>query len=176
MIQTLFSIDAFVTSAKNWKTKKAKLKKLTKDFKYHRRNLTAFETTRFDEYNKNLTNIILDIFAEEFNEFGNECGFKNINIKDSWIVKYNQHDYQIAHHHGRVMYSGILYIDLDKEQETTTFIAPFPNELNGQTKLTKIECKEGSLVIFPAHLLHFVKPNLLKKERNILSFDIDCYV
>lgn len=176
MIETLFSIDAFVTPIKNWKTKKSKLKKLTKDFKYHRRNFTAFETTRFEPDNKNLTEIILDIFADEFNEFGNECGFKSINVTDSWIVKYKQHDYQIAHHHGRVMYSGIIYLDLDKQHETTTFIAPFPSELSGETKLTQLECKEGNLIIFPAHLLHFVKPNLLKKERNILSFDIDCYV
>lgn len=176
MIQSLFSIDAFVTPIKNWKTKKTKFKKQIKNLTYHRRPLTAFETTRFDEKNQNLTNIILDIFNEEFNIFGNECGFNNLNITDSWVVKYKQHDHQIAHHHGRAMYSGIIYLDLDKQHETTTFIAPFPNELNGQTKLTQIECKEGSLIIFPAHLLHFVKPNTITKERNIVSFDMNCYV
>jgi len=175
MIETLFSIDAFVTQVKNWKTKKKKLKEHIKDFKYHRRDLTSFETTRFDKSNINLTDILLNIFYDEFNLFGNECGFKNMNIVDSWAIRYKQHDYQIAHHHGRVMYSGILYLDLDKEQNSTTFIAPWPNETNGQTKLRKIECKEGTLIIFPGHLLHFVEPNLLKKERNIISFDMNCY-
>jgi hypothetical protein len=176
MIHTLFSIDAFITTVKNWKSKKAKFKKLTKNLQYFRRDLTAFETTRFGENNKHLTDIVLKIFEEEFNTFGNECRFKKLKILDSWIIKYKKNDYQIAHHHGRVMYSGILYIDLDKKHETTTFISPFPNEMTGQTKLKNIDCKEGTLIIFPAHLLHFVKPNIINKDRNILSFDLDCYI
>mgnify|MGYP003111556396 FL=1 len=90
MIETLFSIDAFVTQVKNWKTKKKKLKEHIKDFKYHRRNLTSFETTRFDKSNINLTDILLNIFYDEFNLFGNECGFKNMNIVDSWAIRYKQ--------------------------------------------------------------------------------------
>jgi len=176
MIQTLFSIDAFVTPIDKWKSKKAKIKKLTKEFKYHRRDLTSFETTRFDPLNKNLTNILFNVFSDEFTKFGKECGFGRLNITDSWIVRYKQHDYQITHHHGKVMYSGIIYLDLDPKQEATTFIAPWPNETNGQTKLTNLKCKEGSMIIFPGHLLHFVNPNILKKERNIISFDMNCDV
>ena len=176
MIQTLFSIDAFVTQVKNWKIKKKKLNKHIKQLRFNRRLLTDFETTRYDESNLKLTDILLNIFKDEFNAFGIECGFKNINITDSWVVRYKQHDHQIAHHHGKVMYSGILYLDLHEDQESTTFVAPWPNEINSETKLARPECKEGTLIIFPGHLLHFVKPNLLKKDRNIISFDMNCDV
>ena len=176
MIKNLFSINAFVTKCKNWKSKKKEFKKQTKNLKYSRRPLTSFETTRYDQFNYGLTQIVLDIFKEEFNQFGNECGFKNLDIIDSWIVKYKKNDYQTTHHHGRVMYSGILYLDLDKKHETTTFIAPWPNEINGHTKLSKIECKEGTLIIFPGHLLHFVNPNNIEKERSVISFDINAYL
>ena len=175
MIETLFSIDAFVTEIKNWKTKKKKLKEHIKDFKYHRRDHTSFETTRFDKSNINLTSILLNTFNDEFNLFGNECGFNGINIVDSWIAKYKQYDHHIVHHHGKVMYSGIIYLDLDPKQESTSFVAPWSNETSGQTKLTKLKCKEGTLIVFPGHLLHFVEPNLIKKERNIISFDMNCY-
>ena len=148
MIETLFSIDAFVTPIKNWKTKKKKLKEHIKDFKYHRREHTSFETTRFDKSNINLTSILLNIFNDEFNLFGNECGFNSINIVDSWIAKYKQYDHHIVHHHGKVMYSGIIYLDLDPTQESTSFVAPWSNETSGQTKLTKLKCKEGTLIVF----------------------------
>tara|TARA_Y100001951_G_C11271167_1_gene258859 strand:+ start:828 stop:1355 length:528 start_codon:yes stop_codon:yes gene_type:complete len=174
MIKTLFSIDAFITNIKNWKTKKVKLKKVIKPLVYYRRPLTDFDTTRFGESNKGLTKNLLDIFSEEFNVFGNECGFHKLDITDSWVVKYKQHDHQIIHHHGSTMYSGIIYVDLFKSQESTTFVAPWPNETNGQTKLTKLECKEGDMIIFPGHLMHFVKPNLVKKHRIVISFDINC--
>jgi ectoine hydroxylase-related dioxygenase (phytanoyl-CoA dioxygenase family) len=72
------------------------------------------------------------------------------------------------------MYTGILYLDLDKKQETATYIAPWSDEMSKQTKLTQIECEEGTLVIFPGHLLHYVNPNLLNKDRVVISFDLDC--
>ena len=174
MIKTLCSIDAFITDIKDWKTKKAKLKKVIDSLKYYRRPLTNFDTTRFGKSNKELTKNLLNIFSQEFNIFGNECGFSKLDITDSWVVKYKQNDHQIVHHHGGVMYSGIIYVDLFKDQESTTFVAPWPSETTGQTKLTKIECKEGTLVIFPGHLMHFVKPNLIKKHRIVISFDINC--
>ena len=174
MIETLFSIDAFTTNIKNWKSKKAKLKKIIESLEYYRRPLTDFDTTRFGKSNTGLTKNLLNIFSQEFNVFGNECGFNKIDVIDSWVVKYKQNDHQIVHHHGGVMYSGIIYVDLFKKQESTTFIAPWPSETTGQTKLAKIECKEGNMVIFPGHLMHFVKPNPIKKPRIVISFDINC--
>tara|TARA_R100001132_G_C3270493_1_gene92653 strand:- start:558 stop:1115 length:558 start_codon:yes stop_codon:yes gene_type:complete len=185
MIKTLFSIDAFVTDVKKWKKKKIAMTKYINNLKFYRRKPTSFETTRkvlleqidmFGESNQNLTDTLLDIFQDEFHLFGSECGFKSINIRDSWVVRYKKHDHQITHHHGRVMYSGIIYLNLDEKQESTTFIAPWPSEVTGQTKLTQLQCKEGTLAIFPAHLLHFAKPNTIDKDRVVISFDMDCNV
>ena len=72
------------------------------------------------------------------------------------------------------MYTGIIYLNLDSKQDSTTYICPYQSEITGNTKLTEIECIEGTLVIFPAFLLHYVKPNLLKKPRVVISFDINC--
>lgn len=174
MIQTLFSIDAFTTKVKDWKKKKTRIKKYVKDFKYYRRPNTSFSTTRFGTSSLGLTDKLYEIFADELHLFGTECNFKKLYITDSWVINYKKGDYQVAHHHGKSMYTGILYLNLDKKQETATYIAPWSDEMSKQTKLTQIECEEGTLVIFPGHLLHYVNPNLLDKDRVVISFDLDC--
>ena len=119
MIQTLFSIDAFVHNVKEWNKKKKILSGFIEKQEYFRRPNTNFDTTRYGK--------------------------------------------------------GILYLNLAKEQDTTTYISPSPSEISGATRLVKIEAKEGSLVVFPGHLLHFVDPNPINKERIVVSFDINCY-
>ena len=176
MIETLFSIDAFVHRIKGWNKKKKILLDLIKFKDFFRRSPTSFETTRGGSNTQGFSELVMNTLHEEFKIFSKECGFKKIEMMDIWAVKYKQHDHQIVHHHGRVMYTGILYLNLTKEQDTTTYVAPFPSEMNGTTRLSKIECKEGTLVIVPAHLLHFVKPNPVKKERIVLSFDMNCYI
>jgi len=181
MIETLFSIDAFVHRVKEWKGKKQKLLKFINTQDFFRRPPTSFETTRYgnNTYKNNnqaFGKLFMNVLHKEFKIFSKESGFKRIELMDVWAVKYKQHDHQIVHHHGRVMYAGILYLNLTKEQDTTTYVAPFPSEMSGTTRLSKIDCKEGTLVIVPAHLLHFVKPNPIKKERIILSFDMNCFI
>lgn len=175
MIHTIFSIDAFITKTKSWKTKKNKIKQYIKDLEYYRRPLTSFYTTRFGKSSL-LTQKIYEIFADELHLFGTECNFKKLYITDSWVVNYKKHDYQVAHHHGKSMYTGILYLDLDKKHESATYIAPWSDEISGQTKLSKVECEEGTLIIFPGHLLHYVNPNTIDKVRRVISFDLDCDV
>ena len=174
MIETLFSIDAFVHRVKGWNKKKKILSDFIKTKTFFRRPPTSFETTRGGGNTQGFSELVMNTLHEEFKIFSKECGFKQIEMMDVWAVKYKQHDHQIVHHHGRVMYAGILYLNLTKKQDTTTYVAPFPSEMSGTTRLSKIDCKEGTLVIVPAHLLHFVKPNLIKKERIIISFDINC--
>jgi len=175
MIQTLFSIDAFVHNVKEWNKKKKILSGFIEKQEYFRRPNTNFDTTRYGKDTKKLGEFFMKTLDKEFKIFSKECGFKEINLTDIWAIKYKQHDYQIPHHHGRSMYTGILYLNLAKEQDTTTYISPSPSEISGATRLVKIEAKEGSLVVFPGHLLHFVDPNPINKERIVVSFDINCY-
>ena len=174
MIKALFSIDAFIHEIKSWNKKKKLISKLINGHQFFKRPHNTFLTTRYGNNTSSFSSELMNILHEDFKKFCEETGFKEIAMSDAWAVKYDKNDYQVAHQHGRVMYSGIIYLNLDPKQDSTTYICPYQSEITGNTKLTEIECKEGTLVIFPAFLLHYVKPNLLKKPRVVISFDIDC--
>ena len=174
MIETLFSIDAFVHETKSWNKKKKLLEGLINKHPFFKRENNTFTTTRFGLNTFDFCSDLMKILDEDFKKFCEETGFKEVAMLDAWAVKYSKNDFQVPHHHGRVMYTGILYLDVDKKQAPTTFIAPFSSETTGNTRLSQIECKEGTLVIFPGHLMHFVKPNPVKKHRIVISFDINC--
>ena len=174
MIRALFSIDAFIHEITSWNKKKKLLSKLINGHQFFKRPHNTFLTTRYGDNTSSFSNELMNILHEDFKKFCEETGFKEISMLDAWAVKYDKNDYQVAHQHGRVMYTGIIYLNLDSKQDSTTYICPYQSEITGNTKLTEIECKEGTLVIFPAFLLHYVKPNLLKKPRVVISFDINC--
>ena len=50
-----------------------------------------------------------------------ETNIKKINIKDIWTVAYKKGDYQTIHHHGKSMYTGILYYDIQNKMDGTYF-------------------------------------------------------
>ena len=174
MIKTLFSINMFATKCKNWKTKKKQINKHIKKLKFEKRKYVSHETTRYTEQ-FNFINVFCDIFSDEIQKFFQETGFKSIDIKDIWTVKYNKYDSQNVHHHGRAMYSGILYVDLDKKHPPTSFIAPWSDEISGELKFIELESNEGDFIVFPSHLKHFVKTNFCNKERITISFDFNVY-
>lgn len=171
MIDTLFSIDIAHIDIENWKNKKIKLLKEIKKLKFERNN--SFDSSRYLQNNEELIKAFIKIFDNDLNKILHECNIESINIHDMWVVKYKKGDYQSVHHHIPSTYSGILYIDLDKKQSTTTFVAPFPSMTGKVLSVSPDNIKEGSLCIFPSHLSHYVNPNSINKERVSLSFDFN---
>ena len=109
----LFEIPYLKLSCSNWKQKKKKLDKLTKNQKLSRQEHNIFSTTRNIDFEgrEDYVNEFTNIFKEEFQKFGNEFNYRKLNIKDIWTVVYDQHDYQTPHHHGTMGWSGILYYE-----------------------------------------------------------------
>lgn len=95
-------------------------------------------------------------------------------ITDLWYNSYTSGQYQEPHthtgHRSSMVFSGIYLLDLH-EENTTRFISPAPSWCREQEihKLTR-ECEEGTVLIFPSSLMHYVVPS--KAQKTTISFNI----
>jgi hypothetical protein len=83
------------------------------------------------------------------------------NIKDIWINKYKNNNYQGTHVHPSD-FSFIIYYKVNKSH--TVFNSPIKTLL--ETFDSKIfnkhyepNCKQGDIIVFPSYLEHWVRPN-----------------
>ena len=90
-----------------------------------------------------------------------------------WYNHYNKLQGQEIHSHssdGTNNLSGIYLLHLEEENKTIfySYASTNSNLCNSVKKTTEI--KEGSIILFPSHLLHYVLP--CKKERITIAFNI----
>ena len=90
-------------------------------------------------------------------------------------------DYNIIHTHGGQYHlSGIYYVKLPENSGNIVFRDPRPsamgngliNERFDNGELVYPEVCEGSLLLWPSFLDHFVEPSKTKEDRVSISFDI----
>lgn len=173
-MSSLFQIPFLKISCSNWKQKKRKLHKLTKDQELSRQEHNIFSTSKNVPFlnSKNFVDNFTQIFKEEFDKFGQEQNFKKLNFKDIWTVIYNKEDYQTPHTHGTLGWSGILYYEYDIKQPSTVFIQPWHDIKTGFTALRSLDTQEGDIIFFPSFIMHFCPSNNLNKKRKIISWDL----
>lgn len=88
-------------------------------------------------------------------------------ICDLWYNYYTEGFFQECHVHEFSSFSGIYILSLD-EVNTTSFYNKSQHYSSG-TYTTK-SMKEGTVIIFPSDLVHYVNP--VKKDRTTISFNI----
>jgi hypothetical protein len=129
--------------------------------------------------NKYIRNIIWDPFKEVV-DYAGVMGFNDAGVTNLWWNYYNPGDYGELHAHsnaapGTPNYSGVYFLDL-KEENTLEFYSPFLSSSHPVKStchyMNTNDITEGMVCIFPASLMHQVKP--VKKRRITLSFNIAC--
>ena len=167
---TLFKIDYWTTPVLNFKNKKIQLQKLVKSFPEKRHGIQTFATNRQSDRSG---------FAEAFNNIcGEELSMlsqrlkKDIQIEDIWSVSYKSGEYHTTHNHGTTGLTGILYLEFDKNNPTTTYIQPWNNIENDTTLYYNMPAQEGLITVIPKFVSHFTHPNKSKKIKRIISFDM----
>jgi hypothetical protein len=95
---------------------------------------------------------------------------KSSNCKSIWFNYYEPGGFQEVHDHlgESVSFSGIYLLHVE-EPNTTFFYNPNSNSYLAHTINTK-DYEEGSVLIFPSSLLHYVNP--VKDHRYTISFNI----
>ena len=110
-----------------------------------------------------------------------DLGIKKIEIPQIWMNINQRGDWNIIHQHGHFHFSGIYYIKYPKDSGRIGFKDPRPaamsnaffNERFDGSELKTVDTiQDGSLLLWPSFLEHFVEPSRTDEERMSISFDI----
>ena len=120
----------------------------TKDIKTTFQNLNVLNFPVLKKLKKQITNILDD---------------HRIYLTNNWAQLYNKKNYHGIHNHPNSIYSGIIYLK-GKNASPTIFYDSFfrPYVYN---------FKKNTLLMFPSHIPHEVKPLEKNEERLIISFN-----
>jgi hypothetical protein len=173
-ITPLFIIPYLKLEVSNWKDKKKKLLELMDncDLGTDPLMLTSF----FGEESTNQNDSIQSIFEEELNNMKKSFGFSDCSIKHSWFQEQIKNMFHPIHEHcgSNVMMSSVCYIEYDPSIHTATeFISPFMDSLSYSHMYFTPEVTEGTIIFFPANVLHQTLPSNSDKPRKIVSFNLE---
>jgi uncharacterized protein (TIGR02466 family) len=125
----------------------------------------------------------------EFVDYDKEA-IREVEIKSIWLNINRRFNSNSCHWHPNSNLSGVLYIKAPKDCGRIFFESPHEftefNAMHVQKqhfiekylawRYMSIEPKEGSLIIFPSHLRHFVNPNQSTGDRISLAFNMNINV
>ena len=168
----LFEFPSYQYEVDDWEFKKKGLFKRINKSEFYRTPLQEFDTDRIQN-GKRYIHYLQEFLMPELNEFCQEAKV-TCAMTDAWCTKYQKGDHETIHNHRGWGFSGVLYAAFDPKVHTPTcFVAPWQNPRSDTTHLTFPQnVKEGTLLIIPSFVHHFVHPNRARKERITLSFDL----
>ena len=170
----LFPVPVIKIKTKNWEQKKDKLLSLV-DWD---NPLFAYDDMISDYY-ANLqsgTPYLADfcnIIGDELDLLLDRAGSldSTLYIGSLWAQKYKKSNYMVAHTHGAIGYSAVLYTEFDKKSHPGIRFLHSIHDEHGDSQEYTPEIDEGDLISFPSYLFHDVKHNTSDKNRTIFSFN-----
>ena len=168
----LFEFPSYQNEVNDWEVKKKGLLNRLNNSELVRTNLQTFETDR-ETAGKRYVNYIAEVLKPELEEFCQEAKVSCC-VTDAWAVRYYKGDHQTIHNHRSWGFSGILYVEYDPKVHTPTcFLCPWQEPRTDVTTLVlPHNIKEGTLFIAPSFTHHFVQPNIVRKPRIVIAFDL----
>ena len=165
-IEPIFKIEFFKIKCIKFKEKKLAIEKVLKQ--YPEVPFSNFVSNR----NKcNINAEFKEIFKDEFNLIRTKYN-KKIDVTRAWSVTYDKGHYHVPHNHSSQGYTGIIYLQVNKDSPKTTYIQPWNNE-NDQSVLYSPDVKQGDIMIVPQFLMHYTEPNKTYFKKRIISFDFN---
>ena len=173
MKASLFEFPSYQYEVDDWDFKKKGLLKRINKTKFYRKDIQPFETDRMTDVNKSWVHYLSEILKPTLFKFCQEAKV-TCSMTDAWCVRYQKGDQQTIHNHRGWGFSGVLYVEYDAKVHTSTcFMAPWNDPRSDTTILVyPQDIKEGTLVITPSVTHHYVDPNLSRKPRTVISFDL----
>ena len=168
----LFEFPSYQYEISDWEFKKKGLLNRINKSNFERTKLQPFETDRRTA-GKSYVHYLEDFLRPLLFEFCKEAEV-TCSMTDAWCVRYQKGDQQTVHNHRSWGFSGVLYVEYDPKVHTPTcFVSPWNDPRTDTTTLVFPDnIKEGTVVITPSVTHHFVHPNLSRKSRTVVSFDL----
>jgi len=174
MQKILFEIPIFRYQVNDWKKKKKEVYSWINKTELIRRPNMTFLTDRAPEQERFYKEDFCKLFAPELTEFLKETSLIEFAVTDVWAVEYHYGDYQVPHNHKSVGVSGILYVNFDPKEHTgTQVMQPWNDPIADQTAFMDLMPEEGTMILFPSFLTHFINPNFSRNRRTIMAFDLE---
>ena len=169
---SLFDFPSYQYEVDDWEFKKKGLLNRINKSNFERNQLPPFETDR-KTAGKSYVHYLEDFLRPLLFEFCKEAEV-TCSMTDAWCVRYQKGDQQTVHNHRSWGFSGVLYVEYDPKVHTPTcFVSPWNDPRTDTTTLVFPDnIKEGTVVITPSVTHHFVHPNLSRKSRTVVSFDL----
>ena len=96
-------------------------------------------------------------------------------LSNSWAQIYKKNQKHIKHTHANSAYSGIIYVDGDKNSGQTIFYHPLRDRLLEYDinfiEIFKPEFKINKFILFPSYIVHEVLEEKEDSNRTIISFN-----
>lgn len=118
-----------------------------------------------------------------YNDIGLSRGY-NMQCHGAWLNRNDKGDYTEIHHHSNSLISGVYYLSVNDQQGRIQFyddkdglfgryftVLNYSEPNNRNSHRANVECKNGTILLFPSRLKHSVAPNLLEEPRFSLAFD-----
>ena len=152
-----FAIPFWKGKICNWESKKEQIWTIFERFKKNMVDgdqLTDYDSNR--QYHLLLEGILMDDLIKIKKEFGYEN--KQFRINSAWFQQYNKKHTHYVHNHGFGGFSSALYL----------------NNMDGNViEYEPDEVEEGTLIVFPTTLPHYVPVNTSEESRIILSMNMN---
>ena len=174
-IKSMFSIPYLQLDVSDWDNKKKKLLDLMSKCNLIDEN-SILKSSFYDESSKNQNELVESIFKEELNQAKKSFGFNHYSIVYSWFQEQRKNMFHPLHDHGanNTSMSSICYIEYDSsEHSPTQFISPFVDSFTFSHLDFMPQVNEGTIIFFPANVLHQTLPSPSDKPRKIISFNME---
>ena len=107
-------------------------------------------------------------------------GIEKIKIPQLWVNVNKKGDWNTIHQHGQYTLAGTYYVKVPEDSGRIVFRDPRPAAIGNKFMVDRfdkgeffnIKPLEGSLIIWPSYLDHFVEPSNSDEERISISFDV----
>ena len=188
-ILPLFSVPVFKTEINNYNFDNLNERMDSLEYERTQNNdgwMSKRQSLLYDEDFSDIKNIIEDFLKYYLHEI--LCISEDHTLKHvcSWAIYHDIRDWCFSHLHTNSLFSGVLYTKVPKDSgELLSFSAmeaipswcpstmqPTVNEYNMfNSKTWRIDVNQGSLLLFPSHVLHHSPVSKSIEKRRCIAFN-----
>lgn len=186
--QDLFAIPIYFTEYENCNELIDPVKSYINEIEENLVEYTSNGVTTYGEDNNVLDNLdflhnLRDFIGNSVSEISNDIGLNSeVYFTGSWLTKNNKHSFHEPHNHLPDIWSGVYYVQANKNDAPITFLNNNFNDnwpyrrFTRETEYSYSTCsyppETGRLVVFPAYLWHKVDQQIVEQDRITIAFNM----
>jgi len=128
-------------------------------------NITKTDWKYSDDFQRPWVSFLNNYLLNELLEIYTECGYDGFTMHEIWFQQYENNSSHGWHTHSS-NFTSVYYLELPEGSPKTKLVHPLDQKIVIET-----DVKEGDIIVFPSFVLHKAPPNLIDKQKTIISFN-----